>query len=230
MIVFGYNFPHKKTQDFLFRLLVKGYKPSMVVAANMVSLNIPESSIKSKIRHIGLIHPKEICEQFNIEYLVLDHNSNELESLLESEKPDLGIISGARILKSPIINQFKSGIINFHPGLIPEARGLDALFWSIKNDIQLGVTAHLIDKRIDAGKILAIKHLKVFKDDTLLDLSNRLYEIQLEMIEDSITSAIEGKWQEVNYSETLYNRKMPVEIESEIHNLLPNYLLKYSKI
>ena len=61
------------------------------------------------------------------------------------------MIAGARILKRPVIDRFSIGIINFHPGLIPEARGLDALLWSIRGDLPLGVTSHLIDERVDAS-------------------------------------------------------------------------------
>lgn len=224
--LFAYNFPHKKTQDFIFRLLVEGYNISVIYAANPVSLNIPNSSIKSKINHIGLVHPQQIAKSFGIRYEILDHNSMELkEDALQNRM--IAVISGARILKRHIIECFPDGVINFHPGIIPYARGLDALLWSIYNDCPLGVTAHLIDSKIDAGKILDIQKIKINQTDTILDLSERLYEIQLDMLSNAIEYATLNKGYFLdNYGE--YNRKMDSKLELEVVNNFPNYIKKWS--
>ena len=226
--LFAYNFPHKTTQDFIYRLLSEGYEINVIYAADPVKLNIPQSNIKSKINHIGLLHPQEIAKNLGIRYLVTSHDS---EVLKEDARinPSLAVICGARILKAEVIDLFPSGIINFHPGIIPFARGLDALFWSIYNNQPLGVTAHLIDKRIDAGKILSVEELRIYSNDTILDLSERLYELQLVMLTKSIEKAIlnEGYFLE-NYGE--YNRKMESHLENKIIDLLPNYILNRSNV
>jgi folate-dependent phosphoribosylglycinamide formyltransferase PurN len=71
--------------------------------------------------------------------------------------------------------------------LIPEVRGLDALQWALHLDQPLGVTAHLIDHRVDAGRIVERKVVDEFADDTLVDLSLRLEEMQVQML----TTALE---------------------------------------
>ena len=228
MILFAYNFKHKKTQDFIFYCLQQDIKMDLVLAADPVKLNIPKSTIRTKLRHKGLIHPADIATSFKIPYEVAPHNSEEAKSILEEIQPDIGLIAGARILKRDIIDKFRKGIINFHPGLIPEARGLDALLWSIYHNIPLGVTSHIIDHRIDAGKILEISRLKLFLDDTLFDLSERLYETQLEMIRTSYDKLEREEYEEFNVADSSYNRKMPPEIEARIENKLLNYLSKHS--
>jgi len=225
--LFAYNFPHKKTQDFIFRILAEGFKIFTIYAADPIKLNIPASSIKTKINHIGLMHPSEIAKNFGIRYVVTPHNEKICSDLVENNI-SLGIISGARILKSPVIKCFRRGIINFHPGLIPEARGLDALLWSIYNNVPLGVTSHLINDRIDAGCILEKREIPLYKSDTILDLSERLYDLQLDMISVAITRAIKGEAFKIeNYH--VYNRKMPVELEQEVLNKLDQYLLSFTK-
>ena len=169
LAVFCYNFPHKKSQDFIIRLFLEGIKVVCVFAADPVELNIPPASIRTKIRHIGLLHPRYIAERLGIEYFVAPHNSSEVITKIKDNNLNLGIIAGARILKAPVIESFSKGIINFHPGLIPEARGLDAMLWSIYKSIPLGVTAHLIDENIDAGYILLKEKIFINPDDTLLD-------------------------------------------------------------
>ncbi len=225
IMVFCYNFPHKKTQDFLLRLLLEGIKISFIIAADPVKLNIPHSTVRTKIRHIGLVHPKKIAQRMNIDYYVLPHNSKKTSEIIRENNVDLGVIAGARILKKSVIDSFRIGIINFHPGLIPESRGLDAMLWSIYNKVPLGVTAHLIDDRIDAGKILLKRKIPIENDDTLLDLSERLYETEIELLLPAIQNAVSGKWVSVK-SDSKLNKKMPPELEKQI----PMMLDKYKKI
>ena len=137
--VFCYNFPHKKTQEILLRLFLEKIKINCIFAAEPIKLNIPPSTIRTKIKHIAIVHPKEIANRFGIKYYILPHNSLDVKELIKNNNIDLGIIAGARILKPYIINSFSIGIINFHPGLIPEARGLDTMLWSIYKGIPLGV-------------------------------------------------------------------------------------------
>lgn len=224
--IFAYNFPHKKTQDFIFKLLAEGYEISEIFAANPVKLNIPKSSIKSKINHLGLTHPEKIARNLGIKYFVVDHDSPVIIEEV-ANKDCIGIIAGARILKPKIIDAFKYGIINFHPGIIPFARGLDALLWSIYNDSPLGVTAHLIDKQIDAGKILNIKEIDIFHDDTILDLSERLYDLQIEMLPDSLERAMSNSYYTLDEYGS-YNRKMEIEKEQVVINEINKYVEKRS--
>lgn len=221
--LFAYNFPHKKTQDFVFQLLTEGYEITAILAADPVKLNIPPSVIKTKIRHQGLIHPEAIAKRFGIPYHVVKHNSDEAVELTRQYGLDLGIISGARILKPKIINEYATGIINYHPGLIPESRGLDAMLWSIHNNIPLAVTAHLINEEVDGGSILQVEKIPVYKDDTIFDLSERLYEWQLTMIGSSIEAAREKKY--VPLAKGLpHNSKMPPELEYSVLDKVSDYI------
>lgn len=228
LVVFAYNFVHRKTQDFILRLLLEGYKPTLIIAADPVKLKIPPSSIKSKIRHQGIMHPQKIAEALDIEYRVLPHNSEDCVDLLTELKPEIGIIAGARILKEKVITPFTKGIINFHPGLIPEARGLDALLWSIYNNTPLGITAHLIDKYIDAGKILSVKKIPIYKNDTLFDLSERLYEIQLDLIKPAITALLSDNFESIVNLDSPYNKKMAPALEKEVLEKVKSYVQNHS--
>lgn len=225
---FCYNFPHKKTQDILLKLFLEGIKINYIFSTEPIQLNIPPSTIHTKIKHIAVVHPKQIASRLGIKYYVLPHNSLDVKELIENNNIDLGIIAGARILNPYIINSFSIGIINFHPGIIPEARGLDAMFWSIYKGIPLGVTAHLIDDRIDAGRIIIKEKIPIYKNDTLLDLSERLYEKQIDILSPTIERALKGDWTYVDTRRSCYNKKMPGNIEKQLSNILPNYLEKFA--
>ena len=227
--VFAYNFPHKKTQDMLFRLHCEGMNIVHVLAADPVKLNIPPSSIRSKVRHCALLHPNEIANSLNLPYSVVAHNGDAAQELVKTNEIDLGIVAGARILKGPVIDAFNLGVINFHPGLIPEARGLDAMLWSIHHDIPLGVTAHLIDERVDAGQILLRQEIEIHSDDTIFDLSERLYEVQLEMISPSVAAAISGEGSMLEPG-TKLQTKMPADQEQLVLKKMPEYVTRFANV
>ena len=224
VVVFAYNFPHRKTQDFLFHLFGCGIKVNHVFAADAVKLDIPPSEVRTKIRHSTPLHPFDVSKAIGAEYHQVPHRGAQINALIEEINSEIGIIAGARILQADVINGFSDGIINFHPGLIPEARGLDALLWSIRNDIPLGVTSHLIDERVDAGKILERRIIDLHEDDTIFDLSERLYETQLEMLPHAIDLAQKALTEEVDFKSGAYNRKMNGDMEKETIAMLPKYL------
>ena len=228
VVVFAYNFPHRKTQDFLFRLLAEGVRVSDVLAANPVKLNIPPGEIRTKVRHGGLIHPRQVAEAIGARYHVLAHLGADVVDLLKELKPSIGVIAGARILKSDVLGLFGRGIINFHPGLIPEARGLDALLWSVRNAIPLGITSPLIDHRVDAGRVLERREVGLFRDDNVFDLSERLYETQMDMLREAIERTCSGKWEEMDYVSSACNTKMTGQQERETIELLPSYLERFA--
>lgn len=217
--LFAYNFPHKKTQDFMFRAFVEDLGVACVIAADPVELNIPPSAIRTKLSHLGLVHPSKVAERLGMEYVVLPHDSEATAELLSSRQFDIGIVAGARIIKAHIIEKFSIGIINFHPGLIPEARGLDALLWSIYGNQPLGVTAHLIDRRVDAGRVLLRRPIAIRADDTLLDLSERLYDQQLDMLSPAVQQALSSEWTPVD-PRSPHNPKMPPDLELRVRDKL----------
>ena len=224
VVVFAYNFPHRKTQDFLFHLFACGIKVNHVFAADAVKLDIPPSEVRTKIRHCTQLDPSDVAKSIGAQYHQVPHQGSQINALIEEINPEIGIIAGARILKADVINGFRNGIINFHPGMIPEARGLDALLWSIRNDISLGVTSHLIDERVDAGKILERRTIDLHEDDTIFDLSERLYELQLEMLPLAIDRAQESMTEDVDFESGTYNRKMNGDMERETVAMLSKYL------
>jgi phosphoribosylglycinamide formyltransferase 1 len=221
LAIFSYNFPHRKTQDFLWELLTRKLRPTIVLAQNPGELNIPEPTVRVKPRYSYLVHPREICETFGIPYQIVDHNSQECMDLLNQEDIDIGVISGSRILRGPILRSVRKGIINFHPGLIPEVRGLDALQWAIYEGHPLGVTAHVIDERVDAGYVIQREIIEEYCDDTLIDLSLRLYETEIKMITSAVR-ALDSRTPEdfPHIGKSILHRKMPPQLESNIPQLL----------
>ncbi|MHA1649736.1 MAG: formyltransferase family protein [Candidatus Helarchaeota archaeon] len=228
--IFAYNFNHKKTFEGIIRLWLEGYKISCIFAQDRLKLNFYQSKIRVGPKDIYYIHPSRIAERLNIPYHVLMHNSKECENLIKEYELDLGIILGARILKKHIIDAFRIGIINMHPGLLPWNRGLDNLKWAIIDELPQGVTTHLIDAQVDWGSILLQEIIEVYPDDTLLDIYLRLQSKELDLMIESIKKLETGFHPTRTAIEGKYNRAVPPDIEKDLLNLFEKYKQNYELI
>lgn len=182
VLVFTYDFSHKKTQDLLFELALNSVDVVLVVGAPSVEL-IKKANWDgyTPLPHCGPYHPSEVCSKFGYKYVVLAHSESEkLACLVREENANIGIIAGARIIERDVIELFKYGIINYHPGKIPETSGLDSLYWTFEKNVKPVVTAHLIDYRIDAGELISRQNVDVVNDDSVASISYKLYQAQLQ--------------------------------------------------
>jgi phosphoribosylglycinamide formyltransferase-1 len=153
---------------------------------------------------------------------------DECDEILSELKPDLGIILGSRIIKKNIIDRFKIGILNLHPGILPDNRGLDNIKWAIYNNIKQGVTAHLIDSSIDRGYLIEKKSINVFEDDSLTDIFLRIQNTELELMISSIEKINKGfKFNEL-LGTGVYFKCMTEEEDEQMNNLFENYKKNYN--
>lgn len=228
--VFGYNFKHWKTQNGIINLIVSGYKPDYVILQNWKQLNIPDPTIRNTPKDLFLYDPEILLNKFNIPFTVCDHNSHESEKLLEEQKFELGIILGSRILSEKIIDKFKKGILNLHPGLLPENRGLDTIKWAITRGIKQGVTSHLIDKNIDRGLLILKEDVKVYQDDSLLDLHIRIQNLEQKIMIESLKIIFDNNTNNFSLIENgIYNCSMSKIQEEEMINIFSSYKQKYGQ-
>ena len=72
-----------------------------------------------------------------------------------------------KILSKKFIKKFKYKILNIHPSLLPEYKGLNTHKRVIQNkEKYTGCTVHLVNSRLDSGKIILQKRIKINKNDT----------------------------------------------------------------
>lgn len=230
IVVFAYDFPHVKTEDVLTRLFTEQQPVALVLAAPRVELGIPGATVRTKVRRAPAYHPRDLSDRLGFPYVSAPHDSESAAAAIRESGGTVGLVSGARILGPEIIGLFEHGIVNMHPGLIPEVRGLDALLWAVLKDVPLGVTAHLIDARVDAGSVLARETIPVRPDDTVFDLTERLYRKQLDMLVPAVQDALAGAPRafEADVASHPYNRKMDPENEAAALAAVPAYVARHT--
>jgi formyltetrahydrofolate-dependent phosphoribosylglycinamide formyltransferase len=104
--------------------------------------------------------------------------SAEKNILLELHKNKINLICLAgfmKILSKNFIKKFKGKIINIHPSLLPKYKGLNTHQRALDNQEQYsGCTVHYVNSKLDSGKIILQKKVKIFKTDTCNKLAKRI--------------------------------------------------------
>ena len=96
----------------------------------------------------------------------------------ELKKNDIDLICLAgfmKILSKSFINNFRGIILNIHPSLLPKYKGLNTHEKAIKNkDKYSGCTVHFVNSKLDSGKIINQKKVRINKLDTPKSLARRV--------------------------------------------------------
>ena len=122
----------------------------------------------------------KFSEKFNINKKIFNFNNTKIDSLLLEfiRKKDIKFICLAgfmRILSKKFLKNFNGKIINIHPSLLPKYKGLNTHKKVIQNkDKFSGCSVHYVNTKLDSGKIILKKKVKVYKKDTIRSLSNRV--------------------------------------------------------
>ena len=101
---------------------------------------------------------------------------NDLIKKLKKERINVICLAGfMKIISKNFIKRFGGIILNIHPSLLPKYKGLNTHFRAINNkDRYSGCTVHFVDDKLDSGKIISQKKVKIFKKDTPKSLASRV--------------------------------------------------------
>ena len=95
---------------------------------------------------------------------------------LKKEKIELVCLAGfMQLLSRRFINSFDGKIVNIHPSLLPKYKGLNTHERAIKKKEEFsGCTVHYVNYKVDSGKIIMQKKVKITKKDTVKTLSKKI--------------------------------------------------------
>jgi len=123
----------------------------------------------------------EYARKFKIKKKIINYKNlinSEINILGYLNKENINIICLAgfmRILTANFIKKFKGKIINIHPSLLPKYKGLNTHQRALDNKEKYsGCTVHFVNSKLDAGKIILQKKVKIFKNDTSEKLAKRI--------------------------------------------------------
>ena len=80
-----------------------------------------------------------------------------------------------KILSKNFIKKFKGKILNIHPSLLPKYKGLNTHKKVLNNKEKFsGCTVHFVNSRLDSGKIILQKKVKISKKETEVSLGKKI--------------------------------------------------------
>ena len=135
-----------------------------------------EMIISNNAKSKGLRYAKV----YKIKKKVFDfkNNSSEKKVIDELKNNNINLICLAgfmKILSKNFIKSFKGQILNIHPSLLPKYKGLNTHEKAIENkDKYSGCTVHFVNSKLDSGKIINQKKVKINKFDTPKKLAKKI--------------------------------------------------------
>ena len=95
---------------------------------------------------------------------------------LKSNEIKLICLAGfMKILSKDFVRNFKGKILNIHPSLLPKYKGLNTHHRAIQNKEKYsGCTVHLVNSKLDSGKIILQKKVKLSKEETPSSLQKKI--------------------------------------------------------
>jgi phosphoribosylglycinamide formyltransferase 1 len=97
-------------------------------------------------------------------------------TLLEKEKIKFICLAGfMKILSKNFVKKFNGKVINIHPSLLPKYKGLNTHTKAINNkDKFSGCTVHYVTAKLDSGKIILQKKVRIIAKDTPVSLARKV--------------------------------------------------------
>ncbi len=103
-------------------------------------------------------------------------SENKLLSILKVNNIEMICLAGfMKILSKNFIKKFKGKILNIHPSLLPKYKGLNTHKRVLNNKEKYsGCTVHFVNSRLDSGKIILQKKVKISKNETEPSLAKKI--------------------------------------------------------
>ena len=130
--------------------------------------------------------------QYNVEKKIVNFSNNFSENRILNyiNKKNIKFICLAgfmKILSKNFIKKFKGKIVNIHPSLLPKYKGLNTYKRAMKNKEKFaGCTVHYVTAKLDSGKIILQKKVKIRKKDTANSLKKKILEKEHQLYPSAI--------------------------------------------
>ena len=150
-------------------LIKFSYEKNSPISINLV--------ISNKKNAKGLKYSRE----YNIQKKIVNYKNNKLAEkkifnfLLEKKIKFICLAGFMKALSRNFIKKFKGKIINIHPSLLPKYKGLNTHKKAIENNDKFaGCSVHFVTAKLDSGKIIMQKKVKIKKGDTIASLTKKV--------------------------------------------------------
>lgn len=109
--------------------------------------------------------------------------------------PDLIVVAAfSQIIRAPMLERPRLGIVNVHPSLLPKYRGPNPHYWVMANgERETGVTVHHLDEGIDTGDIIMQQAIAIMPGDSERTLQRRTAALAADLLPAVINGLAQGR-------------------------------------
>lgn len=180
--IITYQTGHLKTWQLVQKLQTKPYHLTLF-AFPFTPRTQRKQYFQDRPNQLINLDIKDYCNRYEIGYIEIngweEGYSKNLDYPSQEDSPVVFLTCIAKIIPESFISN--RVILNAHPGLLPENRGLDAFKWSIINTQSIGVSLHAINEHIDEGTLLHKQKIAILPTDSLSDVAERSYETECDL-------------------------------------------------
>ena len=137
------------------------------------------------------------ARKFNLKKKIYNFKNRDLDEkkiLVDLKKYKIKLVCLAgfmKILSKDFIKKFNGKIINIHPSLLPKYKGLKTHERALKNKEKFsGCTVHYVSSKLDSGKIILQKKVKISKNDTVNTLAKKILKKEHKLFPEAIKKVI----------------------------------------
>ena len=117
-----------------------------------------------------------------------------LDALLKYKIRLICLAGFMKILSKKFILKFEGKILNIHPSLLPNYKGLNTHRRVIKNKEKFtGCTVHLVNSRLDSGKIILQKKIKILRKDNENSLAKKILKLEHQLYPRAIVKFLSSR-------------------------------------
>ena len=148
------------TGSNLKNLIKFSFKKNSPISINLII------SDKSNAKGLKYANQQKI-EKKIINFINQKESEKKIINLLEKKKISFICLAGfMKILSNNFLKRFNGKVINIHPSLLPKYKGLYTHKRVLKNNEKFsGCTVHYVTSKLDSGKIILQKKIKIGKTD-----------------------------------------------------------------
>ena len=118
-----------------------------------------------------------------------------LVSAIDEIDPDLIVLAGfMRILSDMFIDHYQGRIMNIHPSLLPEFKGLHTHRRALEASKRVhGASVHFVNNELDSGPVVIQAEVPVLENDTEQSLAARVLQQEHKIYPMAIAWYIDGR-------------------------------------
>ena len=139
----------------------------------------------------------QYSDKYNIKKIIVNFKNYKIAEkkilkFLKKKKINFICLAGfMKILSRNFIKKFKGKIINIHPSLLPKYKGLNTHKRAIDNKEKItGCSVHYVTSKLDAGKIIIQKKIKIDKNETSISLAKKVLKKEHELYPKAIRKVL----------------------------------------